>query len=753
MRKIFIFLITTILLILFNLPSNATSNYTFDRSWSSILDSSSKENITSIEFLYEIPVGYVDTSKTINGIKLYKFENDSNKIAFICQENIKVDCKYLFANCKELETINFKNFDTSESTSMQNMFLNCENLTNLDLSTFNTNEVNRLDCMFQGCQKLSYIDLSSFDTSKVIIMNQMFCECKSLTDSFGINGTSIKIGDSFKTTNVNNISSMFAQSGITKVDMSMFDLSNLTTNGTSGLFRDCTLYRIDLSKKLASGVSIEIPGKYFDKEKKENIGSATTNIIFNNEFINNHSLETISLVKHEICTYPTDDCICETCGYDNHNYGTWIPEDPAYCGHYGTKGHYNCPRCNKNFDENHQEILDLVIIPTIHIFSEEWYKDENKHWHECACKNKSDEANHDYEDWKTIKDATKDETGLKKRICKTCGYEEEQITYHEHIFEGDWYYDDDSHYHKCSCGEIGTKENHSYSDWQIISEATEEKEGLKRRTCICGKIEEESITKLPHTHKYSNDWYKDENKHWHECACKNKSDEANHDYEDWKTIKDATKDETGLKKRICKTCGYEEEQITYHEHIFEGDWYYDDDSHYHKCSCGEIGTKENHSYSDWQIISEATEEKEGLKRRTCICGKIEEESITKLPHTHKYSNDWYKDENKHWHECECGDKSDEANHDYGNWQIIKSPTTKEEGLEERTCIICGEKQTRDISRLNDNTSLILIIVIPSFIGLLVIIYIIMYIIWVKNKRCLKILKKNFELFDKIFFKK
>ncbi len=750
MKKTFIFITTIIILILFNLPLNAISNYNFDRNWTDLVEI---ENIISIDFLYEAPTGYVDTSKNLNGIKLYASENDSNKIAFVSQEDIIVDCKILFANCYSLETINFDNFDTSKTNSMQSMFLNCNNLKTLDLTTFNTDNVNRLDSMFQGCKKLSYINLSSFNTSNVILMNQMFYECVALTDSFGINGTSIKIGDNFKTTNVNNISSMFAQSGITKVDMSMFDLSNLGLNGTDGLFRDCTLYRVDLSKKLASDITIEIPGKYYDKEKKENIGSENTNILFNNEFINSHNFEIITLVKHEICTYPVDDCICETCGFDNHNYGNWINEDFAYCGHYGTKGHYNCSRCNKNFDENHHEILDLVIVPTIHIFSKEWCSDENKHWHECACKNKSDEGNHEFGEWQIIKEALKDEPGLNKRVCKTCKYEEEQITYHEHKFEGDWYYDNDMHYHKCSCGDIGPKEKHEFGEWQIISEATEDKEGLKRRNCICGKIEEEILEKLPHNHKYSDHWYSDENKHWHECSCKDKSDEGNHEFGEWQIIKEALKDEPGLNKRVCKTCKYEEEQITYHEHKFEGDWYYDNDMHYHKCSCGDIGPKEKHEFSEWQIIIEATEDKEGLKRRNCICGKIEEEILKKLPHSHKYSDHWYSDENNHWHECECKDKESLESHEFGNWNVVKSPTKKENGIEERICNICGEKQTRQIPKVSDNTGLILSIVIPSSIGLLVIIYIVMYIIWVKKKSCLKILKKNFEWFDKIFIKK
>lgn len=44
-----------------------------------------------------------------------------------------------------------------------------------------------------------------------------------------------------------------------------------------------------------------------------------------------------------------------------HEYGEWIDEVPATSDREGTKAHKDCTECNKHFDENGNEIVDLVI--------------------------------------------------------------------------------------------------------------------------------------------------------------------------------------------------------------------------------------------------------------------------------------------------------------------------------------------------------------------------------------------------------
>ena len=58
--------------------------------------------------------------------------------------------------------------------------------------------------------------------------------------------------------------------------------------------------------------------------------------------------------------------VCETCeeAYGNlaeHTFGDWNEEVPANCQNTGTKAHKDCLVCEKHFDENDNEILDLTI--------------------------------------------------------------------------------------------------------------------------------------------------------------------------------------------------------------------------------------------------------------------------------------------------------------------------------------------------------------------------------------------------------
>lgn len=66
-------------------------------------------------------------------------------------------------------------------------------------------------------------------------------------------------------------------------------------------------------------------------------------------------------------------------------------------------------------------------------------------------------------------------------------------------------------------------------------------------------------------------------------------------------------------------------------------------------------------------------------------------------HEHAYGNTWKYDTKSHWHECSCGDKSDTAAHSFGEWTQTKTATATENGSKERTCSVCGYKETAVIT--------------------------------------------------------
>lgn len=58
---------------------------------------------------------------------------------------------------------------------------------------------------------------------------------------------------------------------------------------------------------------------------------------------------------------------------------------------------------------------------------------------------------------------------------------------------------------------------------------------------------------------------------------------------------------------------------------------------------------------------------------------------------HEAVNDeWLSDDSTHWHKCACGDKIDEAKHDF-EWVIVKVPTATEKGSKQQKCKVCGHK--------------------------------------------------------------
>lgn len=58
---------------------------------------------------------------------------------------------------------------------------------------------------------------------------------------------------------------------------------------------------------------------------------------------------------------------------------------------------------------------------------------------------------------------------------------------------------------------------------------------------------------------------------------------------------------------------------------------------------------------------------------------------------HEAVNDeWLSDDSTHWHECTCGDRIDEAKHDF-KWVVVKNPTATEKGSKQQECKVCGHK--------------------------------------------------------------
>ena len=130
-----------------------------------------------------------------------------------------------------------------------------------------------------------------------------------------------------------------------------------------------------------------------------------------------------------------------------------------------------------------------------------------------------------------------------------------------------------------------------------------------------------------HTHTYGTEWKSDAYKHWHECSCGAKSEEAAHTAGEWIIDTPATATTSGSKHKECTVCGYTMATETIpatgggeHTHSYSSDWKSDSINHWKECSCGDKADVAAHSFK-WVVDKEATATKKGSKHEECkVCG-------------------------------------------------------------------------------------------------------------------------------------
>ena len=101
----------------------------------------------------------------------------------------------MFEDCKNLESVDFTNCDTSQVTDMSCMFKGCGDTSNIRLKGLDTTSVKNMSGMFEYCYDIRYLDLSNFTVAKDCNMNNMFSSCYSLA--------ALKLGENWSFNNTN----------------------------------------------------------------------------------------------------------------------------------------------------------------------------------------------------------------------------------------------------------------------------------------------------------------------------------------------------------------------------------------------------------------------------------------------------------------------------------------------------------------------------------------------------------------------
>lgn len=145
---------------------------------------------------------------------------------------------YMFADLPYLESITFKNIDTSKVEYMGNMFAGDSSLKSLDLSMLNTSKVQDMSNMFENCSSLTSLDVSVINTEKVKYFDGMFKGCRSIKE--------LEL-ENFNTSNAQNLRDMFK--GCTCI--TQFSLNKFCTDKIEklyGIFGCChSLTSLDIS--------------------------------------------------------------------------------------------------------------------------------------------------------------------------------------------------------------------------------------------------------------------------------------------------------------------------------------------------------------------------------------------------------------------------------------------------------------------------------------------------------------------------
>ena len=172
---------------------------------------------------------------------------------------------------------------------------------------------------------------------------------------------------------------------------------------------------------------------------------------------------------------------------------------------------------------------------------------------------------------------------------------------HIHTYSEAWTSDANGHWHEATCEhttEVSGKADHTFGDWKVTQEPTEEAEGSREKSCtVCEYTVPEVIEKLEHKHKFATDWTKDETHHWYAATCEHTDEKngfADHTFGDWTVTKEATCTEEGSKVGVCEVC---KKEVT-----------------------KKIDAK-GHCYGEYVFNNDATKEADGTKTRECsVCG-------------------------------------------------------------------------------------------------------------------------------------
>ena len=329
-----------------------------------------------------------------------------------------------------------------------------------------------------------------------------------------------------------------------------------------------------------------------------------------------------------------------------------------------------------------------------HAYGSDWKYDSTNHWHECSrCHDKKDEAAHDYGS---------------DNVCDTCGY-----------------YKTVPHTHNLTlvaakAATCTTAGNSAYYTCDGCDKWFADATGSV-------EITDKTSVKIPAPgHTAGTEWKSDDTNHWHECTVAGcgviiESTKSAHTASDWIIDTPATATTAGTKHKECTVCHRVLETQTIPSMGTELKIIAGDNQIYDKASGSDVtitcngdfakftGIKVDGSVvdsSNYTAVSGSTV----LTLKASYLGTLTDGSHTITfvytdgeananltvrtagsEHIHDYGTEWKSNADNHWHECNCGDKKDEAAHSF-KWVVDKEATATKKGSKHEECKTCGYKR-------------------------------------------------------------
>ncbi len=414
---------------------------------------------------------------------------------------------------------------------------------------------------------------------------------------------------------------------------------------------------------------------------------------------------------------------------------------------------------NAHVEYNDDKQLQLAAgAPVMHThdWATGWSSNSTHHWHECTAEGCTITDNSQKDGY--AEHSGTDDNNCTTAVTCECGYEIKAAKA-EHNWSV-WSHNTTTHTHSCQnegCGTTETKDctggtatctaqavcevcggaygelaAHSFTEetaaeQYLKSAATCTKKAVYYKSCsVCGLSSEGTAEEATFFagNILDHDWgawtSNGDGTHTHVCS------------------RNAAHTETGnctggtatcTAKAVCETCGSEYGEMKAHNFTAETaeEKYLKSAAtciakavYYKSCTvCGEKGTETfeygnplGHDYGAWtsndngthtrvcsrDAIHTETENCSGgeatcTEQATCeFCGKKYGE-----PLGHTYKPEWITNEQRHWHVCaRCDHIKDMGVHRFGEWSIVRRPTSTKTGERVRSCTICNYEETEEL---------------------------------------------------------